>query len=279
MKKHFIAASAIALLAVPAQAQLLGGSGGLGGMVGGTLGGAFPSMGGTLDSVGGTVGSTLDASGSTSGDQQVDRRSGRVQANRRADASTSVGVAPLLDNPVSPISGQTTGTGSASGEGGANAQLIGTDAVSGLAGQGMAQAQVATAAGQSAATALVTSAQSATGQATSAAGPMAGSATGSAAGSGSAANSVGSGLAGTTLAAAGSGAANWSGAFAVAPGMDVFGAGGEKIGEVSQVVANSRGAVSEVVVEQAGRDVAYPAGTLQGSGSALYAAEGSTAAN
>ncbi len=279
MKTLFIAASAIALLAVPAQAQLLGGSGGLGGMVGGTLGGGFPEIGGTLDSVGGSVGSTLDSSASTSGDQQVDRRSGSVRANRRADASSSASVAPLVDNPVAPITGQASGSGSAAGEGSANAQLIGSDAIGGLAAQGVTQAQGTAAAGQSVAGGLVSSAQGTAGQAAGNAGSVAGSASGSASGSGSTAGSLGSSLSNATLAAAGSSAANGSGAFAVAPGMDVFGAGGQKIGEVSQVVANSQGTVSEVVVEQSGREVAIPAGSLQGNGSALYAADGSAAAS
>lgn len=279
MKTLFIAASAIALLAVPAQAQLLGGSGGLGGMVGGTLGGGFPEIGGTFDSVGGSVGSTLDSSASTSGDQQVDRRSGSVRANRRADASSSARVAPLVDNPVAPITGQASGSGSAAGEGSANAQLIGTDAIGGLAAQGVAQAQGTAAAGQSVAGGLASSAQGMAGQAAGNAGSVAGSASGSASGSGSTAGSLGSSLSNATLAAAGSSAANGSGAFAVAPGMDVFGAGGQKIGEVRQVVASSQGTVSEVVVEQSGREVSIPAGSLQGNGSALYAADGSAAAS
>ncbi|MXO70051.1 hypothetical protein [Alteraurantiacibacter buctensis] len=279
MKKLLIAASAIALFAVPAQAQLLGGSGGLGGMVGGTLGGGFGSMGGTLDSVSSSIGSTLDASGSTSGDQQVDRRSGRVQANRRADANTSASVAPLVDNPVAPLSGEASGSGSAAGQGSADAQLIGTDAVAGLAGQTNGQVLDAASSGQAVAAGLVASAQGTAGQATGTAVPLAGSATGSATGTGNAAGSIGTGLGNSALAVAGSGAANGTGAFAVAPGMDVFGAGGEKIGEVRQVVANSQGTVSEVVVRQDGQNVTYPAAALHGSGSALYAGEGDAAVN
>lgn len=276
MKKLLIAASAITLFAVPAQAQLLGGSGGLGGTVGGTLGGGLGPIGGTLDSVGGTIGSTLDASSSTSGEQQVDRRSGRVQANRRADASTSANAAPLVDNPVAPIASQISGSGSAAGEGSADAQLIGTDAVAGMAGQATGQVQGAASAGQATAAGLITSAQGTASQAAGAGGPLTGSAIGSAAGSGSTGGSFGSGLTQTTLAAAGSGAANGDGAFAVSPGMDVFGAGGEKIGEVRQVVANSKGTVSEVVVRQDGQEVTYPAAALSGSGSALFAGGGDT---
>lgn len=284
MKKLLIAASSLALFAAPAQAQLLGGSGGLGGMVGGTLGGASP-IGGTLDNVRGTIGSTADARGSTSGSQRVDRRSGRVEANRRADANTSanstVGVAPLVDNSIGPVTGQFTRSGSASGEGGASAQVIGTDAVASLAGQARTQAQGTVSSGRATAAGLVTSSQGAAGQAAGMAGPLAGSVTGSAAGSasgnGEATGDIGSGLASATLAAAGSGAANGDGAFAVAPGMDVFGSSGEKIGEVRQVIADSRGTVSEVVVKQSGQDVTYPAASLQGAGSALFAAEGNAA--
>ena len=283
MKKFLIAVSSIALFATPAHAQLLGGSGGLGGVVGGTIGGGasggFPDIGGTLERTRSSTRGTIDSAGSTSGEQQVDRRSGRVDANRRADASGSAGIGQVVHNPVAPLNSAASASGSASGEGSASAQLVGTDAVRGLAGQGAAHASGAAAAGQTAATGLASQGQGAAGEAAGSSLPLTGSLGGSASGNGAATGSAGGGLADTMLATAGSAAASGDGAFAVQPGMDVLAPGGEKLGEVSQVIADADGRINEVIVEQADREVAIPAADLQGSGSALVALDGSGQVN
>jgi len=277
MKTLLIAASAITLLADPAQAQLIGGSGGLGGGLGGTIGGTLgggtigsglPDVGPTVDRVRSSTRGMVDGTASTSGDQTLDRRSGRVDANRSVDANGSASIGQVVGSSIAPVSGSASGSSSASGQSSASAQLIGTDAVRGIAGEGVSQARGAAAAGQSLA-------GSAAGQAQGAANGATGSLAGSASGSGSAAGNATSNIAGSTLAAAGSSAASGNGAFAVQPGMDVLSPGGEKIGEVRQVVADSRGQVREVIVAQGNREAPVPAANLQGSGSALYAVQAS----
>jgi len=286
MQKFLIAVSAIALFATPAHAQLLGGSGGLGGVVGGTIGGGasggFPDIGGTLERARSSTRGTLDSAGSTSGEQRVDRRSGRVEANRRADARGAAGIGQVVDNPIAPLTGDASASGSAAGEGNASAQLVGTDAVRGLAGEGAAQASGAAAAGQPTATGLAGPAQGpAQGTAGEAASSslLTGNLGGSATGDGAATGSANGGLADTMLATAGSAAASGDGAFAVQPGMDVLAPGGEKLGEVSQVIADADGRINEVIVEQGDREVAIPAADLQGNGSALFALDGDGQAN
>ena len=89
MKTLFLAtAAALAFSAAPASAQLLGGSGGLGGTIGG--GGSLGGLGGTLGSApSGTIDrareplttttrSTTHADGNARASSNVDRRSGRV---------------------------------------------------------------------------------------------------------------------------------------------------------------------------------------------------------
>ncbi|QYU70756.1 hypothetical protein J4558_11850 [Leptolyngbya sp. 15MV] len=123
MKKLLLAASALTLFAVPAQAQLLGG--GLGGGLGGTLGGsATGTVGGTLDSVRGTTDSVRSSTrGSTRGDartrgsQNVDRRSGSVAVDRSADAAIAGDASQMLDNSVAPLGANAQSSGSASGQG------------------------------------------------------------------------------------------------------------------------------------------------------------------
>ncbi|MCL6250573.1 hypothetical protein M3P36_05890 [Altererythrobacter sp. KTW20L] len=279
MKKFLIAVSSVALFATPAQAQLLGGSGGLGGVVGGTIGGgasgSFPDVGGTLERTRSSTRGTLDSAASTSGEQRVDRRSGRVDANRRADARGSAGIGQVVDNPIAPLTGDASASGSAGGEGNASAQLVGTDAVRGLAGQGASQASSAAQATQSAATGLASQGQATAGEAASSSLRLTGSLGGSASGNGAATGSAGGSLADAMLATAGSAAASGDGAFAVQPGMDVLVPGGEKLGEVSQVIADANGRISEVIVEQGDREVAMPAADLRGNGSALFALDGS----
>ena len=98
MKKLILAASAIALIPAAAQAQLLGGGGGLGGGIGGGIGG---TLGGTIErtttTVRGPVDSTVSGRGSTRGSQSVDARKGTVQAERSAEGSITGSTASLAD--------------------------------------------------------------------------------------------------------------------------------------------------------------------------------------
>ncbi len=293
MKKLLFAVSALALASAPAHAQLLGGGGGLGGMVNGTIGsagsiggiGGFDTVGSVTDTVSSTTGGALDGSAATSGGQNVDHRSGRVEANRSANANASANLGQVLNTPIAPVGASGSGSGSAEGNGNANAQLIGTDTVGGIAGQGVSQVQGTAQTAQSTAGGLVGQASSTPGAATGLvggvnpgiAGVTGGSASGSA--NGEANGTAGGNLVGSTLATAGSAAAAGQGAFAVTPGMDILSGSGQQIGEVQQVVADSQGRVSQVIVENGDGTFALPASSLSGSGNALVAGSGTASAN
>lgn len=86
------ALTALAIMAAPAPAQLLGGGGGIGGGLGASLGGGLSGAGGlgssvdnTVGGVGSSVGSTV--SGTASGAANIDR------ANRRASGNANAGLA------------------------------------------------------------------------------------------------------------------------------------------------------------------------------------------
>lgn len=269
MKKIIFAAAAIALFPVTAQAQLLGG-GGLGGGLGGSLGG---SLGGTLDnSVGGSIGGTLDrttrtvrgsvdGTGSTDGSQSVDARRGTVSANRSANGSITGSTASLADVVVPTASQMATmsGSGAANGQGSANAQLIGTDAVTGAVAP------------------LVQGARSRAGEAVSGIRNMNAPTGGAASGSG--AGSVGGSLMSSPLAVAGSAAAAGERVAAVSRGMPVMTREGASLGKVSQMVANSRGEIQQVVVKQGKVTRELPTGMFSASGDALVLTQASGAAS
>ena len=99
--------------------------------------------------------------------------------------------------------------------------------------------------------------------------PGLGSLTGSAAGNGS---TMGQGMASGglgQLAAAGSGAANGAGMFAIEPGMPIQDPRGRVIGYVQQVQHTKQGVVQAVTVEVGDRVATLPAANFSGSGEAL----------
>lgn len=269
MKTILFAAATFALIPATAQAQLLGG-GGLGGGLGGTLGGSLGGtlggglerpVGGTLERTTRTVRGTVDANGSTSGTQSVDVRRGTVSAQRSANGSVLASTASLADIVVPPAGTMTEaqGSGTASGQGSAQARLIGTDALTGAVAP-IAQGTRARAGEAVSSVRGVTMPAGAT-----AAGSGAGSASGS--------------LLASPLAVAGSAAAAGDGAAMVSRGMPVTLADGSSLGKVKDVVANSRGAVEQIVVKQGNVTRSLPAGMFSASGNALVLAEtGSTAA-
>lgn len=271
MKKTLIAATALTLasaaFSAPAHAQLLGG-GGLGGTIGGTVGSVSdvaPTVRGTTSTIRSTTNSAVRGSARTEGSQSVDRRSGRVEANRSADGNVTGSVTQLATTPIGAVGGSATGEGSASGNGNAESQLIGTDAARRAAQQTVGQAR-------NLAAPLVQQARQAPGAATNTVGGM-GSASGEGSASGSGNGSVN--LAGSTLAAAGSVAAAGQGMTAISPGMPVIAPNGEQLGRVRQVIANNRGRVQQVLVENRNGEFFMPAGNLTASGNALFAGSGS----
>lgn len=279
MKKLLLAASALSFIAVPqAQAQLLSGSG---------IGQVTGSIGSPLDSVRSLPRETLrstvrgEARGEarTRGSQNVDRRSGRVSAERSIDTGVTAAASDLVETPLVSGQGSASGEGRASGSGSAEAQLIGTDGVRAIAGEGAARARGTVSTVRNVA---IPAAGAARDRAGSLAGQAAGaaSAAGSAEGSGSAAGEGSANGLGSMFAAAGSAAAAAAGqgAFAIAPGMPVVASDGAAVGKVRQIVSDSRGRVEQVIVEARGQDLAIPAGNLAAGADALVIAQGAGSA-
>ena len=274
MKTTLIAASALALIAMPAHAQLLGGGGGLGGglggMVGGTLGApmSMPTM--PMNTVTRTASGTLDGTANTAGSQSVDRKTGHVEANRSADASVTGSTAQMLNNSAAPVAGNASGSGSASGQGNASADLIGTNALRSTAQSAVARTRSLTGAAVNRAGNAASRARStASGLA-----PMAsGAASGTASGSGLSAGNAG--LTGSTLAAAGSAAASGEGAFAIGKGTMVLDNAGQRLGKVRSLVTDSSGRVRDVLVKTRQGVETLPASALSATGSGALQLSGS----
>lgn len=258
MKTSLLLSAAIAMaMSAPAAAQLLGGSGGLGGSLGGSLGGTVGSVTGrSVDSVRSATDAASTTTASTSGERSVDRRSGRVRANRSVSADNNSALSGVLGTPAGEASGNANSGTSANGNAGLDAQLIGTDDVRNLAAP-------VTSTARNAAAGTIERTRSAAASAPSALGNTGVS------GIANAAGTVNSSLTTRPLAVAGSAAAAADGTFAVAPGMDVISTAGQRIGEVRQIIADGRGNVEAVLVRVGGNDLTLPAGSIGADGSAL----------
>lgn len=278
MKKLLLAAPALALFAAPqAHAQLLGSGsiGGLGGIAGSVTGATGPMIDRTTTTSRTATRTKARGDASTRGNQRVDRRSGSVALDRSLDGGAAASTSQLLDTPAGSASGSAAGNGRASGAGSASAQLVGTDAVRGVAGEATGRARDTAASARSLAGSTAGAARDRASGLAGNAGSLAGSASGNASSAGSAAGSLG----GTMLAVAGSGAAAGDGAFAVAPGMPVMAPDGQRLGKVREVVGDARGRVQQVIVEARGQQLAIPAGDLAASGNALVMGEGAASAS
>ncbi|MBX7459713.1 hypothetical protein K3180_01775 [Qipengyuania sp. YG19] len=270
MKSLLLTASAFALFAAPAHAQLLGG-GGITGSLNGTVGSTLRTSAETLRPV---TRSTVRGDAATRGNQNVDRKSGSVAIDRSVDTSLDATTNQLLGTPAGEASGTASGSANASGSGTANAQLIGTDTVSGVVGDGARKASetVSTVRATATATPGVGSARDRISGAADQAGNVAGSASGAASGAGMIDNGM--------LALAGSGAAQGEGAFAVAPGMPVQIPSGEHLGTVREIVATRSGQVRQLIIDTKDGLTTIPAGSLSASGNVLIAGRASgTASN
>lgn len=254
MRKIFLATTALLLSAAPAHAQLLGGGlgGTLGGTIGGTLGGVG-SIGGPVDTVTSTARGTLRGSGATSGSQNVDRKSGRVQAQRSADAGAAGDIAQTAGTPTRLIDGNASGAASGSGSGSIDTQLIGTDAVGSTV-----QSLRGTAGG---------AAQSGLGAAGDAGG-LTGGLTGTLTRSGGASGSGAAGPIGGSGSASGTG----EGAFSVTRGTPILAPDGDRIGRVRQIFTNASAEIEQLLVKVDGQTALVPAANFSASGNAIVSA-------
>lgn len=259
MKILLAGTTALLLTAMPAHAQILGGGGGLGGMIGGAIGGggSIGSVGMPSETIRGATRGTIDGAARSSGSQSVDRRTGKARAERNAQANGSGDLSQTVSGPMRSVTGNASGNAEASGSGSMDAQLIGTDAVGGLAGQ-------ATGTARGAAQAVSQRGQAVANSAGNASGNAAGNAQG--AGSG-----MFSGAAGQ-LAAAGSLAAAGQGSFAIDKGMPILAPDGDRIGKVREVLTDARGQVRALLVKVDGETARLPAANFTGTGSVLVSA-------
>ncbi len=265
MKSILIAGSALALIAAPASAQILGG-GGLGGVLGGSSSvGGLPSLPSTSnfpnDPIGGAFGAAGSGSASGTGSAHVDRHRGHVDASGNGNGNGDGSLNGVLNAPAGSANGNGRASGSASGGGSASADLIGADQLRSTAQGAFAQARST---GQQA--------RGSTSGLVDGAGGISGNASGNASG---AANGS-AGYASGALAAAGSAAAGAQGTFSVEKGMSVLDASGDKIGKIQQVVANGRGQVQSLLVKVDGERAMIPAGNFSaaGNGNAVVSAMG-----
>ncbi|MDZ4308291.1 hypothetical protein [Allopontixanthobacter sp.] len=272
MKHLLLTASALTLFAAPAQAQLLGGGGGVTGALNSSIGSTLRAPGETIRS---TTRSTLRGNAATRGNQNVDRRSGSVAVDRSVDASLEPATSQLLATPAGDASGNASGSAAASGSGSANGQLLGTDTVMNAAKGRAGDARAAATNVRNLATPAVGRVHDrisgTAGQAVNTAGSTTGAIGGTASGAGMADGGI--------LALAGSGAAQGNGAFSVAPGMPVELPSGAQLGTVRDIVATRSGQIRQIVVQTQDGLTTLPASGLSANGNALIAGEASGSAS
>jgi hypothetical protein len=246
---------ASAMIATPVSAQLLGGSGGVGGNVTGGLQGGIGDIGSTVERTTGSISSDSTLRGSTRTDKKVNTRKGKVSTNTDSSASSRNAVNSTANVLDTPISSEASGSASASGNVRADARVAGTDDAGNIVGS------------------TVSTTRNAAGRAVGSAKGVANTAvdTASQAGSLSAGgNANGSGMAQSSLGQlVVSGAANGSGSFAVVPGMPIQGADGTVIGHVKSVKQTGTGVVETIMVETDNRTIPVPAASFAGSGGIL----------
>lgn len=275
MKRFMTATAVLTLISVPAQAQLLG----TGPLTGG-LGSALDinsTISRPADTLRTVTRGTVEGSAATDGSHSVDRNSGRVEARRNADITGAAAIDQLVTTPIAPVGANANGSGSASGSGNAQAQLIGTDAIGSIAGAATGQTHAAAATAQSASASLVGQVRGAAGSLPGAVPAAPGTVGGSASGEGSTAGEGSASLISAPLAVAGSAAGAASGATSIAPGMPVVSPEGLPVGNVREIVANSRGEVEQVLVSNGDVEQMIPAADLGASGSALVMGQGNAA--
>ena len=273
----YTTAAALIAVANPANAQILGG--------GGILGGApmLPSIP-TIPAptampsapVSTVTSGAIRTAGSATATKSVDTHSGKASAGGSASGSAEGNLTQSLTTPLNSATGSVTGSGSAAGAANADAQLFGTDALRGTLHQTRDTAgnlvttfrdragNFVTATRDKAGELIVTTRDKA-GNVLSSTSSVAGSASGSASGS---ANGTLSGLS-HNLALDGSAAADSAGSFDVKPGTQLFDLNGEKVGKVREVFADATGRVKGLVVKAGDTTALLPVSDFVARGEAL----------
>ena len=257
----YTTAAVLIAIANPANAQILGGGGGI---LGGSSMPTMPNlpnpmsmpMNVPIGPVGSVTNGSVTGAGAATATKSVNTRSGQASANGSGNGSASGALGQTLNTPLNSVAANGTGSGSAAGSAGADAQLFGTDAVHGTLRQTRDAAGNTVTTFKNQAGNLVTATRDRTGTLVTTTRDRAGNllsttrtASGSAQGSamGSASGSL-SGLS-QNLALAGSAAADAAGSFDIKPGANLFDLNGEKIGKVREVFADGSGRVKGLLVK------------------------------
>lgn len=283
----YTTAAALIALANPANAQILGGGGILGGSPVPTMPNLPSPMSMPMSMPIGPVGSVTNGSitgaGSATATKSINTRSGQASANGSGSGSASGALGQSLTTPLNAVAANGTGSGSAAGSAGADAQLFGTDALRGTLRQSHdavgntvttfknRAGNLVTATRDRTGT-LVTTTRDRAGNLLSTTNTGTGSAQGSAQGSGM--GSATGSLAGMSqnLALAGSAAADGAGSFDIKPGANLFDLSGEKIGKVREVFADGSGRVKGLLVKVDDTTALLPVKDFAANGQSLVTA-------
>ena len=260
----YTTAAALIAIANPANAQILGGAGGI-------IGGApipslpnlptMPTLPTVMNVPTGPIGTitngNVTGAATASATKSINTRSGKASANSSASGSGSGSLTQSLGTPLNSVTANGAGSGSAAGSARADAQLFGTDAVRGTLRQTSDSAGDIVTTFQNRSGNFVTATRDRAGDLVIATRDRAGnllSTTSSAAGSlsgsvqGSVMGSAASGMS-QNLALAGSAAADAAGSFDIKSGTSLFDLDGDKIGKVSEVFADANGRVKGLLVK------------------------------
>ena len=275
----YTTAAALISIANPANAQILGGGGILGGSPIPTLPNIPAPMSMPMGSIGSVTNTNVTAATTATATKSVNPRTGQASANGSGTGSATGALSQTLDTPLNSVTANGTGSGSAAGSAGADAQLFGTDAVRGTLRQTRDAAGSIVTTFRNRAGNLVTATRDRAGNLVTTTRDRAGkvlSSTSTADGSaqGSAMGSATGGLSGMSqnLALAGSAAADAAGSFDIKPGTNLFDLDGDKIGKVREVFADGSGRVKGLLVKSGDTTVLLPVSSFAADGQSLVTA-------
>ena len=275
----YTTAAALIAIANPANAQILGGGGILGGSPIPTLPNIPAPMSMPMGSIGAVTNGSATGAATATATKSVNTRTGKASANGSATGSGNGALSQTLDTPLNSVTANGAGSGSAAGSAGADAQLFGTDAVSGTLRQTHDAAGNTITTFRNRAGNLVTATRDRAGNLVTTTRDRAGillSSTSTAAGSaqGSVMGSATGSFSGMSqnLALAGSAAADAAGSFDIKPGANLFDLNGEKIGKVREVFADGSGRVKGLLVKVDDTTALLPVSSFAADGQSLVTA-------
>ncbi|MFC0588939.1 PRC-barrel domain-containing protein [Novosphingobium aquiterrae] len=273
-------AAVLAAAANPANAQILGG--------GGIIGGApipnipviptIPSLPATIPSapISAVTNGAINAAANASVTKSINLQTGNASATGAASGTAAASLVQTLDSPLASSAANAAASGNFASAASLDAQLFGTDAVRGTLSQARDTAgNLVTAfkdragnlviATRDKAGDLIVTTRDKAGNLLATVSSVSGEVTASVAGS---ANGSFSGLS-QNLALDGSAAGDAAGSFDVKPGTQLFGLNGEKVGKVKEVFADAAGHVKGLLVKSGDTTALFPESDFAAKGEAL----------